>query len=234
SLTEALCGFQFILTHLDNRQLLIKSQPGEVVKPGIYLSFLISVSMLCVFVVCIAILSGASMKCAGCQGSGMKVSIRHLGPSMIQQMQHPCNECKGTGETINDKDRCTQCKGEKVVQEKKVLEVHVEKGMQNGQKITFPGEADEAPDTVTGDIVFVLQQKEHPKFKRKGDDIFVEHTLSLTEALCGFQFILTHLDNRQLLIKSQPGEVVKPGIYLSFLISVSMLCVFVVCIAILV
>lgn len=88
--------------------------------------------------------SGASMKCSGCQGSGMKVSIRHLGPSMIQQMQHPCNECKGTGETINEKDRCPHCKGEKVVQEKKVLEVIVEKGMQNGQKITFPGEADEA------------------------------------------------------------------------------------------
>lgn len=67
------------------------------------------------------------------------------------------------------------------------------------------------PDTVTGDIVFILQQKEHPKFKRKGDDIFYEHTLSLTEALCGFQFVLTHLDGRQLLIKSQPGEVVKPG-----------------------
>lgn len=67
------------------------------------------------------------------------------------------------------------------------------------------------PDTVTGDIVFVLQQKEHPKFKRKGDDLFVEHTLTLTEALCGFQFILTHLDNRQLLIKSEPGEVIKPG-----------------------
>lgn len=70
------------------------------------------------------------------------------------------------------------------------------------------------PDTITGDIVFVLQQKEHAKFKRKGDDIFVEHTLTLTEALCGFQFVLTHLDNRQLLIKSQPGEVVKPGKFL--------------------
>lgn len=68
------------------------------------------------------------------------------------------------------------------------------------------------PDTVTGDIVFVLQQKEHPRFKRKmGEDLFVEHTLSLTESLCGFQFILTHLDGRQLLIKSQPGEVVKPS-----------------------
>ncbi|RZS11852.1 hypothetical protein BHM03_00043228 [Ensete ventricosum] len=167
--------------------------------------------------------SGASMKCSGCQGSGMKVTIRQLGPGMIQQMQHPCNECKGTGETINDKDRCPQCKGEKVVPEKKVLEVIVEKGMQNGQKITFPGEADEAdthgliylfwvlqPDTVTGDIVFVLQQKDHPKFKRKGDDLFYEHALSLTEALCGFRFVLAHLDNRQLLIKSNPGEVVKP------------------------
>ncbi|MBA0808831.1 hypothetical protein Gohar_024540, partial [Gossypium harknessii] len=161
--------------------------------------------------------SGASMKCSGCQGSGMKVSIRHLGPSMIQQMQHPCNDCKGTGETINDKDRCPQCKGEKVVQEKKVLEVNVEKGMQNGQKITFPGEADEAPDTVTGDIVFVLQQKDHPKFKRKGDDLFVEHTLTLTEALCGFQFILTHLDGRQLLIKTHPGEVVKPVVLMAII-----------------
>lgn len=74
------------------------------------------------------------------------------------------------------------------------------------------------PDTVTGNIVFVLQLKEHPKFKRKFDDLYVEHTLSLTEALCGFEFALTHLDGRQLLIKSDPGEVIKPGmgiIYLS-------------------
>ncbi|KAI4340055.1 hypothetical protein MLD38_024929 [Melastoma candidum] len=78
------------------------------------------------------------------------------------------------------------------------------------QKIKFPGEADEAPDTITGDIVFIIQQKEHPKFKRKGDDLFLEHTLSLTESLCSFQFVLTHLDGRQLLIKSQPGEVSKP------------------------
>ncbi|KAG6426807.1 hypothetical protein SASPL_111041 [Salvia splendens] len=49
-------------------------------------------------------------------------------------------------------------------------------GMQNGQKVTFPGEADEAPDMVTGDIVFVLQQKEYPKFQRKGS-FLSSHTL---------------------------------------------------------
>ncbi|XP_042493163.1 dnaJ protein homolog ANJ1-like [Macadamia integrifolia] len=135
---------------------------------------------------------------------------RHLVPSMIQQIQHLCNECKGTKEIINDEDRYPQCKGEKVVQGKKVMEVIVEKGMLNGQSITFSVQADEGalkktlnslllyfPDTVIGDIVFVLQRKENLKFKRKGDDLFYEHTLSLTEELCGFQFILTHLDGRQ-------------------------------------
>ena len=155
--------------------------------------------------------SGASGRCYGCQGTGMKVVTRQIGPGMIQQMQHVCPECRGSGEVISDKDKCPQCKGNKVTQEKKVLEVNVEKGMQHGQKIVFQGEADEAPDTVTGDIVFVLQLKEHPKFKRKYDDLYVEHTLSLTESLCGFQFALTHLDGRQLLIKSNPSEVIKPG-----------------------
>lgn len=67
------------------------------------------------------------------------------------------------------------------------------------------------PDTLTGDVIFVIQQKEHPKFKRKGDDLFLEHTLSLTEALCGFQYIVTHLDGRLLHIKSEAGEIIKPS-----------------------
>ncbi|XP_016493660.1 dnaJ protein homolog isoform X1 [Nicotiana tabacum] len=157
--------------------------------------------------------SGASGRCYGCQGTGMRVTTRQIAPGMIQQMQHVCPECRGSGEVISERDRCSQCKGNKVSQEKKVLEVNVEKGMQHNQKIVFEGEADEAPDTITGDIVFVLQQKDHSKFKRKFDDLYMEHTLTLTEALCGFQFVLTHLDGRQLLIKSNPGEVIKPDQY---------------------
>ncbi|KAF9687685.1 hypothetical protein SADUNF_Sadunf02G0118800 [Salix dunnii] len=157
--------------------------------------------------------SGAFGKCRGCQGTGMKVSFRQIGLGMIQQMQHVCPECRGSGELISEKDKCPDCRGNKVTQEKRVLEVHVERGMQHGQKIVFEGQADEAPDTITGDVVFVLQLKEHSKFERKMDDLFVEHSLSLTEALCGYQFALTHLDGRQLLIKSNPCEIVKPGQY---------------------
>ncbi|KAE8038618.1 hypothetical protein FH972_011111 [Carpinus fangiana] len=155
--------------------------------------------------------SGVSGRCYGCQGTGMKITTRQIGLGMIQQMQHVCPECRGSGEVISERDKCPPCKGSKVTQEKKVLEVHVEKGMQHGEKIVFEGQADQAPDTIAGDIVFILQLKEHPKFKRKYDDLYVEHSLNLTEALCGFQFALTHLDGRQLLIKSNPGEIIKPG-----------------------
>ncbi|XP_027334189.1 dnaJ protein homolog 2-like isoform X1 [Abrus precatorius] len=155
--------------------------------------------------------SGTAGNCFGCQGTGMKITRRQIGLGMIQQMQHVCPECRGTGEVISERDRCPQCKGNKVTQEKKVLEVHVEKGMQQGHKIVFEGQADEAPDTITGDIVFVLQVKEHPRFRRDHDDLYIDHNLSLTESLCGFQFAVTHLDGRQLLIKSNPGEVIKPG-----------------------
>lgn len=65
------------------------------------------------------------------------------------------------GEVISEKDRCKKCEGKKVVKDVKILEVHVDKGMKHGQKITFGGEADQAPGVEPGDIVLVLQEKEN-------------------------------------------------------------------------
>jgi DnaJ homolog subfamily A member 2 len=45
-------------------------------------------------------LSGDLLRCAGCQSFGFKVQIWQLGPGTIQQIQRPCNECKGSRETI--------------------------------------------------------------------------------------------------------------------------------------
>uniref|UniRef100_A0A803PR54 DnaJ-like protein n=1 Tax=Cannabis sativa TaxID=3483 RepID=A0A803PR54_CANSA len=41
--------------------------------------------------------SGIAGKCYGCQGSGMKVSMRQIGLGMIQRMQHVCPDCQGSG-----------------------------------------------------------------------------------------------------------------------------------------
>lgn len=48
-----------------------------------------------------------------------------------------------SGEVISEKDRCSTCRGKKVVNETKILDVHIDKGMREGQKIYFRGEGDQ-------------------------------------------------------------------------------------------
>jgi len=148
-------------------------------------------------------------KCKGCEGRGIRLIIKQLGPGMIQQMQTVCPECNGRGETINEEDKCKECKGKKVVKEKKILNVDIEKGMKHGQKIVFGGEADEAPGLEAGDIIFVLSEKKHEIFKRNGADLYMEYKLPLVEALGGFAFSVKHLDGRELIVKSEK-DIIRP------------------------
>jgi len=70
---------------------------------------------------------------------------------MIQQSQSQCDKCGGEGTVIPEKDKCKACKGNKVVKEKKTLEVFVTKGMSHNTKIPFKGEGDEVPNTEPAD-----------------------------------------------------------------------------------
>lgn len=153
---------------------------------------------------------GAVKKCSGCNGQGMKTMMRQMGP-MIQRFQTVCPECNGEGEIIRDKDRCKQCLGKKTISERKVLHVPVDKGMQDGQKITFNGEGDQGPDIIPGDVVFVIEQKKHDRFERKGDDLFYKAEVDLLTALAGGQLVIEHLDDRFLQVNILPGEVISPG-----------------------
>ena len=73
-----------------------------------------------------------------------------------------------------------------------MLQVDVGKGMKDGERINFHGEADQSPDMPSGDVVIVLREsnKNFPQFKRKGDDLLMEKTITLQESLCGFKFYI--------------------------------------------
>lgn len=129
----------------------------------------------------------------------------------VQSMQTSCPECRGRGEVISDKDKCPECSGRRVVEEKKILELVVEPGMKDNQRITFPGESNQAPDVEPGDVIFVIRTKEHDIFKRSGNDLIMKRSITLVEALTGFEFSFKHLDKRNIVVKSAPEQVVKPG-----------------------
>lgn len=152
---------------------------------------------------------GAVETCGNCRGTGMQVRIQQLGPGMVQQIQSVCHECQGQGERINPRDRCKHCQGRKVTRERKILEVHIDKGMTDGQQIRFSGEGDQEPGLEPGDIMIILDEKEHSRYKRKGENLHMTMELNLSEALCGFHKTITTLDNRILVINALPGEVIK-------------------------
>ncbi|XP_072409384.1 dnaJ homolog subfamily A member 4-like [Chiloscyllium punctatum] len=154
---------------------------------------------------------GAVEKCPNCKGRGIEIHVQQIGPGMVQQIQTMCSECHGQGEQINPKDRCKNCNGRKIVKARKILEVYVDKGMQDGQKITFHGEGDQEPGLEPGDVIIVLDQKDHDVFQRHGNDLVMKMEILLVEALCGFKRTIGTLDRRTLLISSKPGEVIKVG-----------------------
>jgi len=153
---------------------------------------------------------GSVQKCENCNGTGMDVRMRQIGPGMVQQIQQPCRACNQTGEKIREKDRCKNCAGKKVEKQRKILKCEIDKGMKDGQKLTFTGEGDQAPDIEPGDIVIVLDEKEHDVFRRQGSDLYMSMSIELADALCGFTRNITTLDNRTLVIKCNPGEVIRP------------------------
>ena len=151
--------------------------------------------------------------CKSCDRKGVRVIVRQVVPGMVQRMEAPCSDCNGRGDCIPDKERCVKCRGKKIIDDTIDLEVHIDKGMQSGQKISFYGKAHQGPGETPGDITIVLQESKHFKsdFTRHGDDLVFQHRLTLAEALTGYRFPITHLDDRVLVIESMCDDVVKPG-----------------------
>jgi DnaJ-class molecular chaperone len=53
--------------------------------------------------------------------------------------------------------KCPHCKGRRLVNDNKHIEIEIEKGMANGETITFEREAEQVPDLAKGDLIFTLK-----------------------------------------------------------------------------
>lgn len=89
----------------------------------------------------------------------------------------------------------------KQASEEKILEVPIKQGIKAGSKITFKDCGDQI-EGGTQDIQFVLQEKEHPLYKRDGDDLRHDVELDLKEALTGWQRTVKTIDGKQVNVSS--------------------------------
>lgn len=154
---------------------------------------------------------GSVKKCDECKGRGIVVKMIQLAPGFVQQSRAPCRKCHGQGEIIPEGMRCKVCRGEKKMKETKIVEVHVDKGMKDGQKIVFNGEGDQEPGLPAGDVIIVLDEQEHNTFARRGNNLIINVELQMVEALCGCARTVKTLDDRILYFNILPGEVITHG-----------------------
>lgn len=154
-------------------------------------------------------------KCSACRGTGTRVITRQMG-GMIQQSIGECPVCQGAGETIPAGHKCTDCHGQKVQTRSHRLNVSIPRGAKSGDVLNFHGEADQHPGAATGDVRVHIDVRPHPLFKRlKNDDLLVDQTISLGNALSGYEFTIQTLDKRLLVIRDVHGKagskIIQPG-----------------------
>lgn len=96
-----------------------------------------------------------------------------------------------------------------LVNEERLLEIEIEAGMQDGQEIRFAAEGEPHLDGEPGDLILRIKTAPHERFERRGDDLYTNVTLSLQDALTGFEMEITHLDGHKVAVNRE--KVTWPG-----------------------
>jgi DnaJ family protein A protein 2 len=145
------------------------------------------------------VIIGDPVSCVECDGKGYKVQIRQFGPGMIQQSQTSCQKCHGIGKT------CSFGK------QNKVVELIIEKGMQDQANIRFNEMGDENINTIPADILFIINEQSDNTFKRKKNDLLIIRDISIYDVFVDYEFILDLLNETRVLIKVKANTIKSPS-----------------------
>lgn len=146
--------------------------------------------------------------CEHCKGSGMFTKIMQIGPGMIQKMQGACPMCNGKGKI--SKSNCNSCKGKCTTRESNLINVNINAGANEDEKITLTDKGDFDHETMQySDLQIILKQKDHPLVKRKGNDLYIHYNISLYDTLFGINIGYKHLDDKNYIFKLQSDKVLQ-------------------------
>ncbi|XP_039263045.1 dnaJ homolog subfamily B member 13-like [Styela clava] len=112
----------------------------------------------------------------------------------LEEIYHGCTKKMKISRRVMNEDGHTSSIRDKI------LTINVRPGWKAGTKITFPQEGDQGPNNIPADIVFVVQDRPHTLFKRRGNDLVYVAKIPLGKALIGCSIEVPTLDGRFLNI----------------------------------
>ena len=121
--------------------------------------------------------------CSTCNGRGRVVTQQRTMFGVFQS-ETTCPDCHGKGKTY--KTTCKDCHGTGHVNKNKSIEITVPEGVDNGHQLRITGKGGAGRNGgPNGDIYIEFTVEKHPLFERKGNDIYVDVPLTITEAVLG-------------------------------------------------
>lgn len=121
--------------------------------------------------------------CEYCKGTGyvQKVQNTIFGQQVVQTV---CTNCGGKGKVITDK--CKTCKGNGYINKEASVTVNIPAGVDSGIKMTIRNEGNCGKNGGgRGDLVLVLYVTDTDKYRRVGNDLYLDVPVSFYSAACG-------------------------------------------------
>jgi molecular chaperone DnaJ len=132
---------------------------------------------------------------------------------MLGQMVNvqACPTCQGEGRIIRNK--CTSCSGEGRTNGEETIKVNIPSGVSDGNYLTLRGQGNAGRrGGSAGDLIVLIQETPHEHFKRDGNNIYYDLTLTIPQAVLGAEVEVPTLKGKaKLRIEegTQPGKLLR-------------------------
>ncbi|MDR1087635.1 MAG: molecular chaperone DnaJ [Endomicrobium sp.] len=144
----------------------------------------------------------APKQCPQCKGSGQ---VRYS--QGFFSFSQECPQCHGRGTVITNP--CPECRGEGAVRKRKTVKVRVPAGVDEGTSLKVSGSGNAgANGAPSGDLYVVVHMKQALGFRRDGENLYTDISISFSQAAMGVEYDVPVLQG-SVKVKIPPGT--QPG-----------------------
>ncbi len=133
------------------------------------------------------------ISCPTCNGQGQVTTVQN---TILGQMRSAsiCPHCEGVGKRIGKKPPNASPDG--MVQKEETIKIKIPAGVEEGNYMTMSGQGNQNVSGVSGDLIIVFEEKDHPYFVRDGDNLILELHISFPVAVLGGKIGIPTLDGK--------------------------------------
>ena len=96
--------------------------------------------------------------------------------------------------------------------ENETLYIPIQKGIDDKEMIILREKGNIMDSNLKGDVKIVISIQNTTFFKRDGLNLTIDKEISFKESLCGFDFIIPHINGKQLRFNNEAGSPIKDGL----------------------